>query len=89
MPDLNNPRSNVLFSTMKLESEEEPRRCGLCGCNPSFFPYQKHSAAHPPHEEHGYCCAACAFTMLTHLAADEAREWAALADRSTELRSRL
>ena len=89
MPDLNNRAQTWLFSTMKLESEEEPRRCGLCGCNPSFFSYQKHSAAHPPHEEHGYCCAACAFTMLTHLAADEAREWAALADRSTELRSRL
>jgi hypothetical protein len=89
MPDLSNPRSNVLFSTMKLESEEEPRRCGLCGCNPSFFSYQKHAAAHPPHEEHGHCCTACAFTMLMRLAAEEAREWAALADRSAELRSRL
>jgi hypothetical protein len=89
MPDLNNPLSNVLFSTMKLGSEEEPRRCGLCGRNPPFFAYQQHSAAPPPHEELGYCCIACAFTMLMHLAADEAREWAALAGRSAELRSRI
>jgi hypothetical protein len=88
MSNSDNLHESVQFSTMKLEPEESLRRCGLCGGNPSFFAYRKHSVTLPGPEEHGYCCTACAFTILMHLAADEVKEWA-LPGRAAEPRGRL
>ena len=69
----------VLFETAALGSDGVPRRCSNCQVNPSTFEYQKHSGTHGSRKESGFCCTACAFSMLMQLANEEASEWAALA----------
>lgn len=79
MPNPHEFHQNVLFSTIKLDPEKVPRRCMVCGSNPSLFEYQRHAGSDPRCKEMGSCCTACAFNMLLQLADEETREWAALA----------
>jgi hypothetical protein len=69
----------VVFATAALGNDGLPRRCSNCRVNPSTFEYQRHSDTQGTRKESGFCCTACAFSMLLQLANEEAQEWTALA----------
>jgi hypothetical protein len=69
----------VLFETASLGTDGVPRRCSNCRVNHSTFEYQEHSGTHGNRKGSGFCCTACAFSMLMQLGNEEAAEWAALA----------
>jgi hypothetical protein len=79
MTDNNCFEEYVVFGIRKPDPGKVPRRCTVCGANPSLFEYQRHTGNHPVRNESGTCCTACAFNMLLRIANEEAREWAALA----------
>jgi hypothetical protein len=70
MPDSKYLVESVVFRP-RLERDQMPCRCTICGSNPSVFEYRK-----PP--DAGSCCTACAFNILVKLANDEISHWTGL-----------